>query len=61
MEIKNAKAALSLEEQEINLEKVKNKTELELFNEFYQFQHHIELDEKSKEIMKNIIEESKVV
>ena len=59
LDIKNAKTALSLDEQEENLEKVKNKTELELFNEFYKMQNNIELDEISKEIVKNVIEECK--
>lgn len=60
LEVKNAKTALSLEEQEQNLERVKNKTELELFNEFYKMQNNVELTEESKEIMKEIIEETKI-
>ena len=56
LEVKNSKTALSLEEQEINLEKVKNKTEIELFNEFYKFQNNIDLDEISKKIVKEVIE-----
>ena len=59
LEIKNSKAVLSLEEQEQNLEKVKNKTELELFNEFYKMQNNVDLDKESKEIIKGIIEEVK--
>lgn len=51
---------MSLEEQEQNLEKVKNKTELELFNEFYKMQNNVDLDEESKEIVKNVIEECRI-
>lgn len=57
LEVKNSKNALSLEEQESNLEKVKNKTELELFKEFYKMQNNIELDEQSENIMKEIIKD----
>lgn len=59
LEVKNSKTALSLEEQEQNLDKVKNKSEIELFNEFYKMQNNIELDDNLKEIMKEVIEESK--
>ena len=59
LEIKNAKTTLSSEEQDANLEKVKYKTEFELFQEFYRWQHNIELDEKSTELMKNIVAECK--
>ena len=59
LEVKNAKTALSLEEQEQNLERVKNKTEIELFNEFYKMQNNVDLDEASKRIMENVIEECK--
>lgn len=50
---------MSSEEQDANLEKVKYKTEFELFQEFYRWQHNIELDEKSTELMKNIVAECK--
>ena len=59
LEVKNSKTSLSLEEQEQNLDKVKNKSEIELFNEFYKMQNNIELDDNLKEIMKEVIEESK--
>lgn len=57
LEINNQKSALSIEEQEINLQKVKNKSELELFNEFYKMQNNVDLDEKSKNIIKEVIED----
>ena len=57
LDICNIKTVLSLEEQENNLEKVKNKSTYELFNEFYKMQNNVDLDENSKEIIKEAIED----
>ena len=57
LEVKNAKTALSLEEQEMNLQKVKNKTVFELFHEFYKMQNNVDLDEQSRKIVKEVIED----
>lgn len=51
------KTALSLDEQEENLEKIKNKTELELFNEFYKIQNNIDLDKNALKIIKEVIKD----
>jgi exonuclease SbcD len=59
LEIKNSKTEKNLEIQEASLEAVKEKTELELFNEFYKMQNNQDLNDEQLEIMKNIIEEIK--
>ncbi len=41
------------------IEKLKQKDEFELFDDFYEFQNNIRLDEEQKKIIKNIIEQSK--
>lgn len=60
LEINNSKTSLSLEQQNRNLDKVKNKSELELFNEFYKMQNNCELSDEKNEIMKKIIEDCKI-
>lgn len=59
LEIRNSKTISNVEEQNINLENVKKKTELELFADFYKAQNNADLDEKRTEIIKNIISEVK--
>ena len=59
LEIRNSKTINSVEEQNLNLEKVKKKSELELFSDFYKSQNNVDLDEKQKEIIKDIISEVK--
>ena len=59
LEIRNSKTINSVEEQNLNLEKVKKKSELELFSDFYKSQNNVDLDENQKEIIKNIISEVK--
>lgn len=59
LEIQNSKTINSNTEQNINLEEVKNKSELELFSDFYKLQNNLDLNEKQKEIVKNIISEVK--
>ena len=57
LEIRNSKTINSVEEQNLNLEKVKKKSELELFSDFYKSQNNVDLDENQKEILKDIISE----
>lgn len=59
LEIRNSKTIDSVEEQNLNLEKVKKKSELELFSDFYKSQNNVDLDENQKEIIKDIISEVK--
>ena len=59
LEIRNSKTISNVEEQNINLENIKKKTELELFADFYKSQNNVELDERQTEIIKNIISEVK--
>lgn len=59
LEIKNSKTAQSLEEQTMNLQNIKKKSEVELFNEFYKFQNNIDLSEKQFKTMEKIIKELK--
>ncbi len=59
LEIQNSKTINKNEEQNINLEEVKKKSELELFSDFYKLQNNLELNEEQKEIVKNIISEVK--
>jgi exonuclease SbcD len=57
LEIKNSKMAVSLEDKEASLEEIKQKSELELFNEFYKMQNNLELNDEQLDIMKKVIEE----
>lgn len=59
LEIKNSKTINDIKIQNMNLENLKKKSELELFADFYKSQNAVELDEKQISIMKKIIEEAK--
>jgi len=59
LDIKNSKSELNLESDFTRIDKIKNKSELELFNEFYKLQNNVELNEKQKEIIQNIVNEIK--
>ena len=59
IEIRNSKTINGGQEQDLNLQKVKRKKELELFEDFYKSQNNVDLDEKQKEIIKDIISEVK--
>ena len=59
LEIRNSKTINGEQEQDLNLQKVKRKSELELFEDFYKSQNNVDLDEKQKEIIKDIISEVK--
>lgn len=58
LEISNVKSSIQNVELE-NIENLKQKDEFELFDDFYEFQNNIRLDEEQKEIIKEIIEQSK--
>ena len=59
LEIKNSKTAGSTEQQALDLENIKKKSELELFCDFYKSQNNIDLDANETEIINNIISEVK--
>ena len=59
IEIRNSKTINGGQEQDLNLQKVKRKSELELFEDFYKSQNNVDLDKKQKEIIKDIISEVK--
>lgn len=58
LEISNIKSSIQNAELE-NIESLKQKDEFELFDDFYEFQNNVRLDEEQKEIIKEIIEKSK--
>ena len=59
LEFKNSKTANSTVKQALNLKNIKQKSELELFSDFYKAQNNIDLNENETEIIKNIISEVK--
>ncbi len=58
LEISNVKTSIQNLELE-SIEKLKQKDEFELFDDFYEFQNNIRLDDEQKKIIKDIIEKSK--
>lgn len=58
LEISNVKTNIQNTELE-NIENLKQKDEFELFNDFYEFQNNIRLDEEQIDIIKEIIAQSK--
>jgi exonuclease SbcD len=59
LEIRNSKTLENFENKEVDLELIRKKSELELFNEFYKMQNNMDLSDEQIEIMKNIIQEVK--
>ncbi len=59
LDIENSKIITNNETKLSDIDNIKKKDELELFNEFYKMQHNQELDEKKLEIMKKVIKEVK--
>ena len=59
LEIRNSKTMNGIQEQDLNLEKLKKKSELELFADFYEAQNNVPLDENQKEIISKVIAEVK--
>lgn len=61
LDIKNSKSAQNLESDFTKIDNIKQKDELELFDEFFEFQNNVNLNDKQKEIMRKIIDEVKGV
>lgn len=59
LDIENSKFVQSFENKLTNIDEIKKRDELELFNEFFQFQNNTELNKMQTEIMKNIISDVK--
>lgn len=59
LEFENSRMALNTENQLSNIENINQKSEIELFEEFFKFQNNQELNEMQKEIMNEIIKDVK--
>ena len=60
LEIQNSKSSVSQnDEKEKELQNIKNKSEVELFNEFYKFQNYTELNDEQTQVIENIVKEIK--
>lgn len=59
LDIENSKFIQNFENKLSNIDEIKKRDELELFNEFFQFQNNMELNKMQTEIMNNIINDVK--
>ena len=59
LEIENSKTNLNIDKKLSNLDNIKKKDEIELFNEFYKYQHDQELNSIQLEIIEDIIKDVK--
>ncbi len=59
LDIKNSKSEIQQTLQISDLDDIKKKDEVELFNEFYQYQNNQELNESQLDIMKQVVKEVK--
>ena len=59
LEVQNSKILSNIEFKTENLQKVKSKSEVELFNEFYKFQNNIELKVEQKKLIQEVVKEIK--
>ena len=59
LDIENSKMSATIESQLSNLDNIKKKDEIELFNEFYHFQHNKDLDELQESIIKEVVKEAR--
>lgn len=59
LDIDNSKMNVNIDVKMSDLDNIKKKDEVELFNEFYKFLNNKDLDEKQLEIIKNIVREVK--
>lgn len=59
LEVQNSKILSNIEFKTENLRKVKSKSEVELFNEFYKFQNNIELNVEQKNLIQEVVKEIK--
>jgi len=55
LDIKNSKTQNELGNSFSNVEKIRQKNEFELFEEFFEFQNNVQLTDKQKDIMSEII------
>ncbi len=59
LDIENSKMSVNEEIKMSDLDNIKKKDEIELFNEFYKYQNNKDLNEMQLEIMKNIVKDVK--
>lgn len=59
LDVKNSKTELNQDMQISDLDNIKKKDEVQLFNEFYQFQNNQELNEKQLNIIKQVVKEAR--
>lgn len=59
LDIENLKTTTNTEIKMTDLDNIKKKDEVELFNEFYKFQNNKELDEVQIDIIKEVVKEAK--
>lgn len=59
LDIENSKMNSNIEKELSNLDNIKKKDEVELFNEFYNFQHNQNLNETQLDIVKEVVKEVK--
>lgn len=59
LDIENSKVTAGLEANMTNLDNIKKKDEVELFNEFFNFQHNQDLSDIQLEIIKDVVKEVK--
>lgn len=59
LDIENSKVMAGLEANMTNLDNIKKKDEVELFNEFFNFQHNQDLSDIQLEIIKDVVKEVK--
>lgn len=59
LDIENSKMNSSIEKELPNLDNIKKKDEVELFNEFYNFQHNQDLNDSQLDVIREIVKEVK--
>ncbi len=59
LDIKNSKTGVNLERSLSEIDNIKKKSELELFNEFYEYQNNQTMNEEQEEIIREVIEEAR--
>lgn len=59
LDIENSKMNSSIEKELSNLDNIKKKDEVELFNEFYNFQHNQDLNDSQLDVIREIVKEVK--
>ena len=59
LDIENSRVSINSETKLSDLDNIKKKDEVELFNEFYKYQNNLDLNEMQLEIIKNVVKEVK--